>query len=199
MNSDIIKRPDIKTNEITLSNHYLKRFKERLPDAKDARKYSVDAIVGGSYCGITSDEEGKYAHCFMNNGFLLYLDLDLRTLKTIYTTDERSAKLVEVNEQQKQFSSKVKDLYSTEIRKLDRSFNALKKRIEEFNLHSAVEHAQLQLRIHKTKSKSVKLSCEARMTAIHLTRMAYESELKEIERSKVKTIKGLNSIGEYIL
>jgi len=197
----VVKRPDIDISKITLSNHYMRRLNERFPKIKDPRGYTIEAIVKGSYNGITTDKDrNSYCLCFTyeNNLFFLAAD-DLRTMVTVYELEENHLAFPSNTEYQKNFNLKIKSFYDKEIRKLDRKLKALNRKLEEFKHISDVECSQLRLRQYKTRSKNVKLECEAKITNIKLKQATYEREITEIEKCKLKVIKASNSLDKFVL
>lgn len=199
--NDVVKRPEIDMSKITLSNHYMRRIKERLPHIKDPRSYTVEAIVKGRYNGITTDKDkNSYCHCFSYGDELLFLSVDdMKTMVTIYEPCETSLSIPSDTDYQKSFNLRIKGFYDTEIRKLDRKLNSLKKKLEEYKHVSDVECSQLQLRKYKTRSKNVKLECEAKITNIRLQLNTYEKEIDEIEKCKLKVIKASSSLDKFII
>lgn len=170
--------------QIKISDHAKKRFKQRVKSENvSIRDFCRNAVLDGEYIGLIIGDDGNLAHC--------YLYKDYKVLIADYTVVSIVPKN-KTSDSCKNIKSKLHNVYKVELNKLIRKSKSYEKYILELKLEAEIEIAELNYRIHKTKSPSIKMVCEARIIAIKESIKEYEEELHEMYKSK-------SQISNYVL
>lgn len=166
-------------NKIKLTKHSAQRVRERLK-AKSGEELKVikDLLKNSTYMGVGCDENGVKCYLYINGKVRIMADND-SWIRTVIVESNVNYPLKE----------KLSEIWFKEIRKLNRKIRTREKYVKDFELNANIELAELKLRLHKTKSTSVKLACEARIKAITETVRNYNREIVEYYRENYKIVK----------
>lgn len=166
-------------NKLILSDHAYERAIERLNlkvvDVKQVTNNVRNLIKNSKFITETTAKDGNRCYMFASKGIAYFIDKGLRTVVTINKFESMPHNPIH---------SKAKELYQKEIRKLDRSERARMKQLELLKLESNYEIAELMLKMHKTKSESVKLACKGRQEALKMRVDELHKEVKDIQDKK---------------
>ncbi|MGG3890190.1 hypothetical protein [Metabacillus fastidiosus] len=165
---------------IVMSDHAYLRSSERFNmDKVKALPYFRSVLSKARKIGITVDKDGKENILYASGRIAVHVSLDLKVI-------------VSVNKHESVTYEPMKrifiEIHAKELRKLNKRKNTCSRRLEETILESNIKIAELKLRIHKTKSPSVKISCAANIKAIEI----YIDELKEEIRNIQDNIRQLS-------
>lgn len=126
---------------------------------------------------------GMKVTCFVNGKQCYQLTLDLKNIYTVYTIANKIP--------YSPIRSKLKEVIRKEFNKLDRREHAKIKRLELMEYEVASEISALKLRHYKTKSQSVKLSCQARISALEISLSELREEIQHLKMDKRQVAKTL--------
>lgn len=180
----------INVKKVLVGSHAIKRARERGhwdDKLKDEQiRGNVRSLLGRAKRVCNSiDEEGNPSILFAVDKYEIHLSTDLQTVKTIIKQDKITYKPIQ---------NKVFELIHKEIRKLERKENARIRYLNSLTYDCQVEIAELNRRIFRTKSITVKQSCEARIAAINHTIKEYQQEIKEIQDEKRRISRALVAV-----
>lgn len=192
--------------KVRITSHAYKRYLERFNTKKDKRNLehvtqAVRCALGASqYVGRERSEEGNEGYLFVaknyNGGDMkIILSDDLQNVITIMKhQDAKLSKPVEeaVTTIYTPLQAKINELYAKEYRKLERLERKLEKQSISAEYELNYEIAALKLRMFKTKSEAVKLSCRARITVL-------EQELQRMKQEVSQTKSTRKKIAKYIV
>jgi hypothetical protein len=175
-------RREIPINKITVSSHGYQRIIERC-NLKRTRKEEVESyirkqLLKSQYLGLVTSSDGNEGEMFVNGKYSIHL------------SPENVGKVITILEHNKMPHSPVQDkvvsVVGREFRKLDRREKARIKQLELYELEADCEISELRLRMYKTKSESIKLSCEARIKALRTRLEELKNEIESIKSDKRK-------------
>lgn len=186
-------KPNLKT--LKISSHAVKRSIERFnrKDATDAFNYCKCLLGSAKYMGLSVCEFGNKSHLYQAGRVAIHLDINLSEIVTLYQIDKKTYIPEEIPFPLK---NKLVKLYEVEINKYKRQENRMNKQLEEMKLNLNLEIAQLQLKIHRTKSAAVKNSCLARIKAISEYLMENELEIKSVQDTMRRVTRARISLGQ---
>lgn len=161
------------------------RFSLKYTSKSDVVKFIHKNLIQAEYIGQITDTEGNDSHFFVRNKIGFHLSLDLRLIYTVIKIEDKIAP--------SPINDKVKELIHKEFRKLDRKEKAELKKFELFKREANYKIAEVSLRKYKTKSLSVKMSCEALINALQESLQEYENNLLRIKTDKRKIAYSLAS------
>lgn len=171
------RNPELNTKQINMSDHAYKRAAERLnlKDKNVALGHIRSALRRGKRIGHVTSEDGKLSVLYAHGRTGIYLTPDLKTVVTVtkhevVTYEPLKHKLVSLHEK--------------ELRKLTRTEQARLRYLTDLKHDCDVEIAELKRRIHKTRSRNVKLQCEIRIKAIKQSIEEYENEIVELRSQR---------------
>ena len=177
----------VKIEDIKLSHHAyenaIERFSLEETERNEVEKYIRNNLLESEYIGSTTCTDGNEGHMFVNGKQCYQLTLDLKTIYTVYTIDNKIP--------YSPIRSKLKEVMRKEFNKLDRREHAKLKRLELMEYEVASEISDLKLRHYKTKSQSVKLSCQARINALEISLSELREEIQQLKMDKRQVAKTL--------
>jgi hypothetical protein len=178
---------EIDTSKLIMTQHSLDRAKERFNmDNSTASKYFISRLSEASYIGIIDDEESeKQSHLFAVGRTAIHISLDLIHVLTVYKSEKVTYDPLK---------EKVLELHRKKFNRYSITEKAKQKRLHQIKLECDVEVSNLKLRIHKTKSPSVKMACEARILGIRQTINEYEREIVSIQTEKRRIARSMISV-----
>lgn len=180
------KNEEINFNKIILSQHAVRRSKERLNMDKDnATGYLRSCLKKAKKIGIVVDTDGSESILYANGRIGIYVSTDHEEIKTVIKHE---------NITYSPLKSKIEELHSKELRKFKRKENACVKRLENTILEANVEISQLELRMYRSRSVSVKTACKARISAIKIHIGELEDEIKMIQDSHRQIARSMVSV-----
>ncbi|TVY09835.1 hypothetical protein FPZ49_10695 [Paenibacillus cremeus] len=179
--------------KLQVTEHAVKRAKERFNrrDRNDVLNFCKAHLGAAQYIGKTTSDNGE-GLMFSRHGVMIVLSEDLSKVITLMEIENRSH--IARTEPNTPLYKKLKSLYETEIRKLERSEKSCNKKVDYIKAELNVELSQLNLKLLKTRSESIRCACKARINAIETYIKDKESELCNIQSEKKKIIKALACI-----
>lgn len=196
--SDLIVRPVINYERLSLSRHCLDRIKERFPNVKEPRPFVVNVVKEGRYCGQCADEEGNIRHAFVHLGKTAYVSLDLKIITTVIPNKKSSKITTGDTEEDKKLNEDIYARYAKELRKLDRAVKKLEKDKQQYLLMSNIHNSNLMLRIHKTKSEQVKKECYSEISSSQLKLTKMNEELYELQNRQTRLTRSIAAVENAI-
>src|SRR5690606_35523284 len=132
----------------------------------------INGIISESeYITDTTATDGNTCSMYVNNGIATYIN---KSTKAVVTVNKfKKATYCPLH-------PKIVEMHRKEVRKLDRKEQVVLNKIEEYELESAVELAQLELRKHRTRSNNVKRECIMKIDLINGQKERLKSELAEV-------------------
>lgn len=171
---------DIK--KLKMDAHAIKRAKERfgcLTD-EDANNFCKSRLGSSTYLGEFCDRFYQRSHMFVtHDGVCVYVSMDLKTVKTLFKGDDGKPRTDPI-------SDKIKKLYFIELNKLNRLGRSSSRKLLKSRLELNIEKANLEMKIHKTRSNNVKEICQERINEIEKHLNDLTEEVKSIETNRMR-------------
>lgn len=185
----IVSGKEVDINSINLTPHSVERAIERM-ELKRTKPEEVTSFVRkllltSDHLGRVASIDGHESEMYINNKYSFHVCPESLCVKTVLKYDK-----LPYNPAQ----SKVKSLLHKEFRKLNRCEQAKLKRLKLHKLEVASEIADLELKIFKTKSQSVKLACKGRIAALRQSLTDFENEIERIKTEKRQVAYAVASI-----
>jgi len=173
-------------DEIVMSDHGYLRSSERFNmDRSNALPFFRGQLKLSKKIGITKGEDGSESILFANGRIAIYVTLDLKVIKSV-------AKYQLVTYEP--IKTKVAELHAKEIRKLERAERATVRKLEVEELRVNVEIANAKLRMHKTRSESVKMACNAHIKGLEQYIEQLKNEVEEVRVNKRQVCKSMVAV-----
>lgn len=173
-------------DKIVLTPHSTKRAKERFGLEKNADiKHFRSLLRKAREIGISVAEDGGEAILFAIGRCAIYVSLDYKEIKTVRRQETVTYEPIK---------NLVAEIHAKELRKLTRKENACKRKLHETKLEVKLEIAQLELRMHRTKSIAVKNACQARINALNIHMKEKEDEIQKIYDLKRRISKSMVAV-----
>jgi gamma-glutamylcyclotransferase (GGCT)/AIG2-like uncharacterized protein YtfP len=175
-------------DSIKMSTHANSRANQRFNLSKtEALECFRDTLKKARYLGVVSDKYGSEGKLYTINKIAIITTLDLAEIKTVYRREDVTIKYEPIRKKMCEFHDK-------ELRKLNRRESSMVKKLELLKLETQVEIAQLNLRLHKTRSQAVKNVCKARANAINERIHEIESEINQIRKDRNTITKSIIAV-----
>ncbi|MFL1672660.1 hypothetical protein [Paenibacillus dendritiformis] len=180
------KRPELKTNQISLSDHAHLRMQERfgIKNKNEAVGKVREWLRESERIGQISCIDGSESVLYAYNKAAIFLTLDLRTVKTVVKIENISLR----------FKDKVISLHKKELDTLSRLEKSKKKKLKLERLRINVDIAQLEYRAAKTRSKNVRFQCKNQIKSLNEYITNLENELNKIKDQKRDVAKSMVAI-----
>lgn len=180
----------IKVSDVEISQHAYERSIERfsLQHKKwdDVKRYLHKHLTDADYIGRIQCTDGNEGEMFVKNQFCFHLKPEsFDTIITVIKIDKMKYSPAQ---------TKIRNLVAKEFRKLNRREKARVRQLQEYKLEADLEVSKLKLRKYRTKSDSVKLSCDARIKAITLRLDELEKEIESLADMKRQTAYALATV-----
>jgi vacuolar-type H+-ATPase subunit I/STV1 len=176
MAMQLVKEPELKIGDISLSDHAWERVQERLGRNYNNRHHATthlrSQLKNAKFIGETVDEEGNPSYLYAIGRIGIYLSLDCKVIKTVIRHEHVTYEKIK---------NKIAQLHERELYNLRRKERAIIRRNKTEKLKLKVELAQLDLREYKTRSKNVKQQCRQRREEIEKYIKELDKELKQIQ------------------
>lgn len=176
-------------DNLIISSHAYSRALERLQlkssKTSYVNKHIKKELSKSEYIGKVANNEGDNCELFIYRNTGYYISSDFKTVITVIKHNRMSSPY---------FHDKVRPLAVKEFNKLDRSERSKMKKLEVYKLEAEIEAAELKLRIHKTKSISVKLACQGRIEALKTSIVDLENDIVQIKSNKKQVANILASV-----
>jgi hypothetical protein len=179
----------INVKKVIITDHALLRAKQR----SHWSKMKDEQIIGNlrallkrakRICNSVC-ERGNPSVMFAVDKYEIHLSPDLTKMHTIMRQEDITYAPIK---------NKMLELLEKEIRKLQRKEGARIKYLERLTYDCKVEMAELERQIFRTKSPSVKQSCQARLNAINTSIQEYKDEIKSIQDEKRRVSRSLVAV-----
>jgi len=171
---------------IKLSSHAYKRANERFNmDENRAPGYFRDVLRKAKRIGLHKDKYGNDSVVYAYGRIAVYVEPDLSEIKTV---------LKQHSIVYEPIKSTVAELHAKELRKIERTERARIRKLEQEELKANVEIASAKLRMHKTRSESVRMACQAHINGIEQYIEQLKSEITEIQASKRQLCKSMVAV-----
>lgn len=175
--------------QLKITNHALKRVKERF-NLKDGSKQAILNYCKGQLkhakrIGIVISEDGKEAVLYAIGRQGYYLSLDETEIITVMRHEKITCDTIK---------DKIKEISERELRKLDRKEKSKRKYLELAILEANLELSELKYRLYKTRSKAVKMACQARIKALEMRLQELKDEINQIKKEKTKIAKSMVAV-----
>ena len=177
---EFARKRGLNVKKINATDHAFKRARERF----GWNTHNDSQILGNLrnllsksvYIGeVIEEEHRKTSHMFVSERRGIYLNKELTEIVTVimheYVTHVPLKRVM-------------LDLHKKELRKLDRKERSRLKHLESLRDDCDVDLAILKRRLKRTRSESIRLSCQAKINAIKQTVNEYEEEIKRIQNEK---------------
>lgn len=182
---------------LQFSDHAYRRIKERLDirTKKVQEETLKDYLINSVYVGFVVAEDGNESYLYAYNGIGIYLNPKKEKLVTV--KDYEKKRLVSAISIMDDMKQAVIDIQKKKMKQLNRKHKKLTTQIMEDNLNYAVEIAELDRKIFKTKSEKVKEKYVNRREELISLSNVDKSEVLELEsnmRILSKGIVGIHSL-----
>ncbi|MGM7720695.1 hypothetical protein [Metabacillus sp. Hm71] len=182
----LLKKKKGKFDDIILSDHAYKRAKERFNmNDSTAQGYFKSILNKATRIGIQKDEQGNNSVLYAHGRIAIYLSPDLTEIKTVLKQESVTYEPIK---------SKVAELHAKEIRKLERAEKAKLKKLETEELQVAYEISKAKLRMHKTRSESVRSACSAYIKGLEQYIEQLKNEIITIQENKRQVCRSMVSV-----
>lgn len=173
-------------DNVKMTDHSFKRAQERYNmDSKNSLSYFRSQLKHAKRIGLQRAEDGSESVLYANGRNAIYVTPDLKFIKTV---DRHQSVTYEP------IKAKVAELHAKEIRKIERAEKARLKKLENEELKANVEIANARLRMHKSRSQSVKVACAAYIKGIEQYIGQLKNEIEELQASKRQICRSMVSV-----
>lgn len=174
-------------SKVEITDHAYKRASERFnfKEEKVAKAQIKGLLKKSKLIGMQLSENGTPSVLFAYKRHGFYLSRDLKTVLTVNRFESVTYEPLK---------NKIAELHAKEIRKLERKESCKSKRLKLIELECQVELAELKLRYHKSRSESVKLSCQCRIKAINERLQELKEEINELQSAKRQVTRSMASV-----
>ncbi|MFK4473744.1 hypothetical protein ABH897_003475 [Paenibacillus sp. RC73] len=168
--------------KISVSQHAIdKAISAFRVDKRIAEEWIRSGLRQARFVASVVSEEGKPSRLFAKNHVTFIVAPDQDAVITLYPSDQVAAPI----------RSKVEALVMRELRRIERKEVATMKRNTIAKLELAVERASCLLRAEKSRSQSVKLAMQARVSAIDEYFTQIDADIENIRHEKRKVAKAV--------
>jgi hypothetical protein len=189
-----LKKPKINIHQLKLTDHAIKRLRERLniKDTTYGLKVVKDIVNNGEYLGehFSGDSFDNYKYddkcsMFVGKGTMVVVNNKTFDVVTVMQKEDHTY-----------FHDKLKQQYiklgSKEIRKLNRREQTLHKRLEEFKLDYDVQMALLNKRMYRTRSRNVITECKKSKEILDRQINCIKEDIRQVQVEKRKVAYSLS-------
>ncbi len=174
-------------DEIVMTKHANQRASERFQFNKEkAIEYFREQLKKATRIGKVVDEGGNEGYLYGIDQIAIIVSIDLKEIKTVYRKGSVSV--------YEPIRNTLCELHKKELRKLERKEQTCLKRLTVYKYESAIEKSELEYRIYKTKSPSIKMVCKARIKALDERLVELENEIDQIKKNRNLVAKSLVSV-----
>lgn len=175
-----------KFDTVKMTKHAFQRAEERFHMNKDtALPYFRSVLKSAKEIGVQTANNGGEAILFAKDRIGIYVSTDYKEIRTVIKRDTITYEPIK---------AKVAELHAKEIRKITRKEYTCKKRLQDEIYEINVKKAELELRKHKSRSKSVKMACQANINALNIYIKEKEDEINQIRNIKKQIEKSMISV-----
>lgn len=175
--------------QLKFTNHALKRIKERFNLKENSRQAILNYCKGqlrhAKRIGIVVSDDGKEAVLYAIGRQAYYLTPDETEVITVMRHEKITYNPIK---------DKIKVISERELRKLDRKEKSKCKYLELVMLEADLELSELKYRLYKTRSKAVKMACQARIKALEMRLQELKDEINQIKKEKTKIAKSMVAV-----
>lgn len=162
---------------LKVSSHARKRYGERInKHGTKAIDYFKEILPLSNPVGKIIGDDNRLADCYLYENKKIIVRNN--EVVTIVIPKHNSS------ENRKKIQHKLCKVYRSELNRLIRDENKQRKYLIDLKMLSEIEIAELNYKIYKSRSPSVKLACQSRIVAIKQTIQQYEIDLKELYKEK---------------
>jgi len=181
-----IQAPKLNFKKLKLSEHALKRAKERLSCSSLQRNDILNlckSLIGSSntsYVGISPCEDGNNCHMFVHKKHAFHISLDLSTIVTIVNHESKVGNVRHYIGLQ----GKIKLIYEKELTKIQKLELVNLRKLELIKLKENIDISQIKYKMHCTRSKTAKANYGKKLIEVCTHSRLIQSELDQIRNTK---------------
>lgn len=176
-------------NNLVISNHAKKRGKERFNIINEIEldKTIRQNLKIAKYIGLVPASDGNESYLYVHNGMGIHISTELDNVNTLVKYGENYLK--DVLNNYNEIKNAFMNIQAKQLQKLIKSRRTLKKKVINDKLDYNVEIAELDRKIHKTKSEKAKSKYIERKVFLINDLENQEKYLDDLEK-KVRYISG---------